>query len=130
MSGLVKIYTDGGCSPNPGRGGWGCVLLYGDKVGEDCGGEDNTTNNPMEITAVIQGLRLLKRACQVEVYTDSQYVIGVMTQGWKRKSNADLLSELDELARQHEIEFVWVQGHAGNEWNEKAHQLTEKGRRG
>ncbi len=122
----VIIYTDGACSGNPGPGGWGAVLLWQDKVKEISGSEDNTTNQRMEVTAIIKALECLKRPCDVIVYTDSQYVVGVMTQGWKRRANLDLLEKLDRLCQVHRVEFKWVRGHNGNKYNELANKLAQE----
>jgi ribonuclease HI len=126
----VRLYCDGSCLKNPGYGGWGCILFYIKKDGtpiekELSGGEPETTNNRMEITAAIQGLKAIKYPCRVEVHTDSQYLIKVMT-GGKRKANADLLSTLDELCEAHEVRWVHVKGHSGNEMNERCDQLAKK----
>lgn len=124
MSCAVVIYTDGACSGNPGPGGWGAVLVWNGVVKEISGGELRTTNQRMELTAVIRALESLKRPCEVTVCTDSQYVAGTMTRGWKRKANLDLWTRLDELCRMHTVEFEWVQGHAGNNYNERADRLA------
>lgn len=120
----VVIYTDGACSGNPGPGGWGAVLIWNGVVKELSGGELYTTNQRMELTAVIKALEALKRPCEVLVRTDSQYLVGTMTQGWKRRANLDLWERLDELCRVHRVEFEWLRGHAGNEYNERADQLA------
>jgi ribonuclease HI len=136
----VVIYTDGACKGNPGPGGWGALLSCDGTERELFGGEPNTTNNRMELTAVIRALESLKRRCVVAVYTDSQYVKkGIETwihawkkNGWKtadRKSvkNADLWQELDRLAREHDIEWHWVRGHAGTAGNNRADALANLG---
>jgi len=133
----VTIYTDGACSGNPGPGGWGAILLYGAHKKELSGGEPMTTNNRMELTAVIEALSLLKEKCAVTVYTDSQYiasainegwVYGWMKRGWKRKTgevkNPELWQRLMELTREHEVKFVWVKGHAENEYNNRCDELA------
>lgn len=120
----VVIYTDGACSGNPGPGGWGAVLIWNGVVKELSGGELYTTNQRMELTAVIKALEALKRPCEVLVRTDSQYLVGTMTQGWKRRANLDLWERLDELCRVHRVEFEWLRGHAGNEYNKRADQLA------
>lgn len=120
----VIVYTDGACSGNPGPGGWGAVLIWNGVVKELSGGELYTTNQRMELTAVIKALEALKRPCEVLVRTDSQYLVGTMTQGWKRRANLDLWGRLDELCRVHRVEFEWLRGHAGNEYNERADQLA------
>ncbi len=120
----VIVYTDGACSGNPGPGGWGAVLIWNGVVKELSGGELYTTNQRMELTAVIKALEALKRPCEVLVRTDSQYLVGTMTQGWKRRANLDLWERLDELCRVHRVEFEWLRGHAGNEYNERADQLA------
>jgi ribonuclease HI len=133
--GRVTIYTDGACSGNPGPGGWGAVLRYGDKEKEISGSEPETTNNRMELMAAIMALESLKRACDVDLYTDSEYVRGGMTQwmkkwkadGWKKKGglkNADLWQRLDAVAAKHNVKFHWVKGHAGDPGNERADALA------
>lgn len=136
----VEIYTDGACRGNPGPGGWGAVLMYGDEVKEICGGEANTTNNRMELMAAIQALASLKRECELTLYTDSQYVRKGITEwitNWKKRQwqtaakkpvkNADLWKLLDGEVARHKINWVWVKGHAGNEGNELADQLANRG---
>lgn len=136
----VEIYADGACKGNPGPGGWGAWLSYAGKEKELCGGEPLTTNNRMELTAVIRALEALKRGCQVRIHTDSQYVqkgISEWIKGWKMRGwrtadkkpvkNDDLWRRLDELAQQHEIEWVWVRGHNGNVGNERADVLANRG---
>lgn len=134
----VVIYTDGGCSNNPGPGGYGVVLLYGEKRKELSAGYRNTTNNRMEITACIEGLKALKYPCSVTLYSDSQYVVNSIEKGWakrwKRKGwmrnqmdpaeNADLWTQLLDLCETHQVEFKWVRGHAGNQENERCDQLA------
>ncbi|MDP2752155.1 MAG: ribonuclease HI [Rhodocyclaceae bacterium] len=141
MTTLVDIYTDGACSGNPGPGGWGAVLCAGEREKEIYGGEPLTTNNRMELTAVIEALRALKYPATVRVYTDSQYVqkgISEWIQGWKRRGwktasktavkNEDLWRVLDELANgPHRIEWLWVKGHAGHPMNERADALARHG---
>jgi ribonuclease HI len=137
---VVEIHTDGACKGNPGPGGWGALLAYGGREMELCGGEPLTTNNRMEMTAVIRALQALKRKCRVRIYTDSTYVQKGMTewlQGWKQRGwktgdkkpvkNADLWQTLDALVQQHEVEWVWVKGHAGHAGNERADALANKG---
>jgi len=136
----VRIFTDGACKGNPGPGGWGAILRYGEHERELFGGERDTTNNRMELTAVIRALESLKRACRVELYTDSQYVrngITVWMRDWKRRGwktadrkpvkNQDLWQRLDELAAGHEIHWHWVKGHAGHPENERADELANRG---
>jgi ribonuclease HI len=140
MNGVIEIYTDGACKGNPGPGGWGVVLRSGGHVKELRGGEPATTNNRMELTAVIRGLSALTRGCKVKLWTDSQYVqkgITVWITDWKRRGwrtaerkpvkNVDLWQQLDTLAAQHEIEWLWVKGHAGHPGNERADQLANLG---
>ena len=137
---VVEIFTDGACKGNPGLGGWGALLRFGDKEKELYGGADATTNNRMELTAVIRALESLNRRCVVKLHTDSQYVqkgisewiINWKKRGWKTADkkpvkNEDLWRELDVLAAQHEIDWIWVKGHAGHEGNERADQLANKG---
>jgi ribonuclease HI len=137
---VVEIFTDGACRGNPGPGGWGAWLKYGARELELCGGEQATTNNRMELTAVIRALASLKRPAHVRLHTDSSYVQqGITTwihgwkkNGWKTKSkepvkNVDLWQALDAVAAQHHIEWRWVKGHAGNLGNEKADALANRG---
>jgi ribonuclease HI len=137
---VIEIYTDGACSGNPGPGGWGVILRSGDTEKELFGGAAQTTNNRMEMTAVIEALRVLKRPVAAHVHTDSQYVqkgISEWIHGWKRRGwktadrqpvkNEDLWRELDQLAAQHRIEWVWVRGHAGHPENERADALARRG---
>jgi ribonuclease HI len=136
----VEIYADGACKGNPGPGGWGAWLHYDGKEKSMHGGEQLTTNNRMELTGVIRALEVLKRPCYVRIYTDSVYVQKGMTEwitGWKARNwrtadkkpvkNDDLWKALDLLASQHEIEWIWVKGHAGNVGNEKADLLANEG---
>ncbi len=140
MTTQLSIYTDGACRGNPGPGGWGAVLIYRDSQKELFGGADNTTNNRMELQAAIEGLRALKRGCELTLYTDSQYVRQGITDwidGWKKRGwktaakkpvkNADLWQALDLETQRHSINWVWVKGHAGNEGNELADQLANRG---
>jgi ribonuclease HI len=133
----VEIFTDGACSGNPGPGGWGAILRYGDTEREISGGETMTTNNRMEMTAAIEALTALKRPCRVRLYTDSTYVRdGIMrwlpqwkARGWrtadkKPVKNVDLWQRLDAAAAPHEIEWIWVRGHAGHPENERADMLA------
>lgn len=135
----VKIYTDGACSGNPGKGGWGAILIYGDAVKEISGGEDNTTNNRMELKAVIEGLKALKSSCDVEIYSDSAYVVNAFTQKWidnwiknnwktadkKSVKNVDLWQELLVLIKTHNVTFKKVKGHSDNELNERCDKLAK-----
>jgi ribonuclease HI len=136
----IEIYADGACKGNPGVGGWGVWLKAGAHEKSLYGGEALTTNNRMELTAVIQGLQALKKPSQVRVYTDSSYVQKGMTEwlaGWKLKQwrtadkkpvkNADLWQQLDDIAKPHQIEWIWVRGHAGNAGNERADALANQG---
>jgi len=141
MTTVVEIYTDGACSGNPGPGGWGVLLRYGDQVKELCGGDGGqTTNNRMELTAAIEALEALTRPSQVLLYTDSSYVRNGITSwlaGWKRNGwrtsakqpvkNADLWQRLDEATQPHQIEWHWVKGHAGDVGNERADALANQG---
>lgn len=136
----VELYTDGACKGNPGPGGWGALLRYGDKEKELCGGESDTTNNRMELMAVIEGLKALSRSCEVILTTDSKYVmqgINDWLTGWKRNGwktaakkpvkNQDLWQALDEQCARHKIEWRWVKGHAGHAENERADELANRG---
>jgi ribonuclease HI len=138
---VVEIYTDGACSGNPGPGGWGAVLRFGAHVKELCGGEaGQTTNNRMELTAAIEALEALTRPAGVRLHTDSTYVRSGITAwmaGWKRNGwhtrdkkpvkNADLWQRLDAAAAQHDVEWRWVKGHAGDPGNERADALANQG---
>jgi ribonuclease HI len=140
VSDTIEIFTDGACKGNPGPGGWGVILRSGARVKELHGGEWSTTNNRMELTAVIKGLGALTRRCKVKLWTDSQYVqkgISVWIIDWKRRGwrtadkkpvkNVDLWQQLDTLAAQHDVEWLWVKGHAGHPENERADQLANLG---
>ncbi|MDR2239148.1 MAG: ribonuclease HI [Zoogloeaceae bacterium] len=137
---IVEIYTDGACSGNPGPGGWGALLRMDGHEKELCGGEPLTTNNRMELTAVIRALEALKRPVHARVHTDSQYVqkgISEWIHDWKRRGwrtaakqpvkNAELWRELDALAARHRVEWRWVKGHAGHVDNERADALARRG---
>ena len=137
---LVEIFTDGACSGNPGPGGWGVLLKYGAKEKELFGGEPDTTNNRMELTAVIRALDALTRPVKVRLHTDSTYVMQGITKwihgwkknGWKTASkeavkNADLWQQLERATKPHDIEWKWVKGHAGHDGNERADALANKG---
>ena len=139
---IVRIYTDGACSGNPGPGGWGAVLMYAEQVKEICGGEPNTTNQRMEIKAVIEALKALKVSdWEVTVYSDSAYVVNAFNQnwidnwqrnGWRNSkkdavANQDLWQELISLIGKNRVRFEKVKGHAGNEWNERCDQLARQG---
>ena len=129
----VTIYTDGACSGNPGPGGWAAILQYGARQKEISGGEARTTNNRMELTAVIEALSLLKEPCEVDLYSDSRYVIDALTKGWARSwrarnwikgdkkpaLNPDLWEKLLDLCERHTVRFHWVKGHAENAYNER-----------
>lgn len=136
---IVTLYTDGACRGNPGPGGWGVLLLFNDTKKELYGYEANTTNNRMELMAAIQGLKALTRSCQVELYTDSSYVLKGMTEwlvGWKKRGwktaakksvkNADLWQLLDRQCATHQVNWHWVKGHSGNSGNEKADALANR----
>lgn len=136
---VVEVYADGACRGNPGPGGWGVLLRTRGRERELWGGEPATTNNRMELLAVIRALETLRRRCAVRVYTDSQYVqkgISEWIRDWKRRGwrtaskspvkNLDLWQRLDELAQGHEIEWLWVRGHAGHEGNERADALANR----
>ena len=136
-SSIIRIYTDGACSGNPGPGGWGAILKWNEHEKELSGGETETTNNRMEMIAVIEGLKEIKKKALIEVYTDSKYVqqgvnewlAGWKAKGWKTASkkpvkNQDLWQELDQLIQLHDISFHWVKGHAGHPENERADALA------
>jgi len=136
----VTIWTDGACSGNPGPGGWGAILTCDGHEKDLCGGEQLTTNNRMELTAAIMALEALKRPCEIDLHTDSQYVKGGVTgwiHGWKRNGwktsdkkpvkNVDLWQQLDAAAQRHTVTWHWVKGHAGHEMNERAYELARQG---
>jgi len=134
----VTIYTDGACSGNPGPGGWGAVLIYGDIKKEISGAMKDTTNNIMEITAVLEALKLLKFECNVKIYSDSAYVVNSFNQGWiynwmknswktsnkEPVKNKELWEELYELTKKHKVEFIKVKGHSDNEYNNRCDFLA------
>lgn len=134
----VVIYTDGACSGNPGPGGWGTILKYKNVKKEISGYMENTTNNIMEITAVIEGLKLLKYECEVEIYSDSAYVVNAFNnhwiEGWRKKNwinsskepvkNKELWQELYNLTKQHNVKFIKVKGHSDNEYNNRCDELA------
>lgn len=134
----VMLFTDGACSGNPGPGGWGAILRFGTYEKELCGGEANTTNNRMELTAAIEGLKALKEICRVDLYSDSQYVCnglskgwakGWRARGWKKSSNEpalnpDLWGELLRLTEKHEVTVHWVKGHDGHPENERCDRMA------
>jgi len=135
----VTIYTDGACTGNPGPGGWGVLLKFGRYVKELSGGESDTTNNRMELTAAIRGLQALKRPCQVQFYTDSEYLRKGITEwisSWKRRGwkttgkkpvkNQDLWRELDDAIQVHDIQWHWVRGHSGQRENERVDKLARQ----
>jgi ribonuclease HI len=138
--GFVDVYTDGACKGNPGPGGWGALLRFEGKERELFGGEAVTTNNRMELVAVIEALSALTRPCRVRLHTDSRYVqqgITAWIQNWKRRGwrtadgkpvkNVDLWRRLDALAEGHEVRWIWVKGHAGHDGNERADALANRG---
>lgn len=133
----ITLYTDGACSGNPGKGGWGAILMYNDAKKEISGGESQTTNNRMELTAVIKGLEALKEECNVDIYSDSAYVVNAFLQdwitnwqnnGWKSKKgvvlNIDLWQRLIELTKKHNVTWHKVKGHADNEFNNRCDALA------
>ena len=133
----ITIYTDGACSGNPGKGGWGAVLLYGDTHKDLSGYSAETTNNKMELQAVIEALRALKNSCEVAIYTDSQYVKNGMTtwlENWKKKGwktankkpvkNQEFWKALDTESARHTLHWHWVKGHSGDKWNEHVDSLA------
>ena len=140
MTKIVEIYTDGACRGNPGPGGWGVWLKYADAEKFLYGGEQETTNNRMELMAAIQALEILKYPCRIKLYSDSKYVLQGITEwmtnwkkrGWKTAAkkpvkNEDLWRRLDEVMQKHTINWTWVKGHSGNIGNEKADQLANQG---
>lgn len=134
----VELYTDGACRGNPGRGGWGAILVYGSHKKELSGGERVTTNNRMELSAAIYGLRALKEPCEVTLYSDSRYLVDAVSLGWlagwkaqnfrvgkkDEVKNIELWQELDRLLAMHRVTFVWVKGHAGHAYNERCDLLA------
>ena len=134
----LNIYTDGACSGNPGKGGWGAVLVYKDTEKEISGGSADTTNNRMELTAVIEALKILKEPCEVSLTTDSKYVCDAVTKGWvyswerngrkkadkKPALNVDLWEQLLPLLEKHNVTFNWVKGHNGHPYNERCDKLA------
>ena len=136
----VEMFTDGACSGNPGPGGYGVILKCDGVEKELCGGENHTTNNRMELTAVIEGLKILKRPCNVNIQTDSKYVVDAITKGWldnwqknnwrkadkKPVLNVDLWQQLIELLKIHKVSFLWIKGHNGHKENERCDQLAVK----
>lgn len=134
----VIIYTDGACSGNPGPGGWGSILMYKNNKKEISGGSNNTTNNIMELTAVIQGLKFLKYPCEVDLYSDSAYVVNSFKQGWiynwvknnwrtsgkEPVKNKEIWQELYELTKIHKVNFIKVKGHSDNEYNNRCDELA------
>lgn len=133
----VQLYTDGACRGNPGKGGYGAILVYGKYEKEISGGERETTNNRMELMAAIVGLEALKEPCRVTLYSDSKYVVEAFLQGWvhswrlqgwrrgkEQLKNPDLWARLYELTETHEVTFVWVKGHNGHDYNERCDKLA------
>jgi len=134
----VELFTDGACSGNPGPGGWGAILKYGNIEKELCGGELNTTNNRMELTAAIEGLKALKEPCAVTLYSDSKYLVDAINLGWakgweqngwrkadkKPALNIDLWQEILRLFEKHTVTLVWLKGHAGHPYNERCDKLA------
>ena len=133
----VELYTDGACRGNPGRGGWGAILVYGKYEKELSGGERETTNNRMELTAAIEGLAALREPCEVTLYSDSKYLIDAFTQGWVESwrekgwkrgkdelKNPDLWERIYSLCEKHKVSFVWVKGHNGHDYNERCDVLA------
>ena len=138
MKKKVTVYTDGACRGNPGPGGWGAILVYGEHIRELSGGERETTNNRMELMAAIEGLKALKESCEVLLTSDSKYLVDAITlgwlndwkrRGWRLKSggavkNPDLWQMLDELLNQHDVTLEWVKGHDGHAYNERCDELA------
>ena len=139
-AGVVEIFTDGACKGNPGIGGWGALLQYDGRTRELSGGEKMTTNNRMELLAVIRALEVLTRPCEIHLHTDSQYVqkgISEWIHSWKKRNwhtaakkpvkNDDLWKQLDQLAQRHQVKWFWVRGHSGHDGNEQADMLANRG---
>lgn len=120
----IKLYTDGACSGNPGPGGWAAIIINGDYIHKISGSDKSTTNNRMEIIAVIEGLKMVSEDSKVEVITDSAYVVNTMTKGWKRNKNQDLWNELDTLISKRDVKFTWVKGHASNQYNNECDKMA------
>lgn len=133
----VSLYTDGACRGNPGKGGWGAILVYGKFEKEMSGGEPLTTNNRMELIAAIEGLCALKESCKVTLYSDSKYLVDAFNEGWvygwrekgwrrgkDELKNPDLWAKLYDLVKSHEVTFVWVKGHNGHDYNERCDKLA------
>ncbi len=133
----VSLYTDGACRGNPGKGGWGAILVYGKYEKEMSGGEPETTNNRMELMAAISGLEALKEPCSVTLYSDSKYLIDAFNEGWiegwrehgwrrgrDELKNPDLWARMYELSKLHDIKFIWVKGHNGHDYNERCDRLA------
>ena len=133
----VELYTDGACRGNPGRGGWGAILVYGKYEKELSGGEKETTNNRMELMAAIAGLEALREVCRVKLYSDSKYLVDAFNEGWvdswrqhgwrrgkDELKNPDLWKRLYDLTEKHEVTFIWVKGHDGHEYNERCDRLA------
>lgn len=136
----VDIYTDGACSGNPGPGGYGVVLIHGDYIKELSGAYEDTTNNRMELMAVLKGLEILRKKCRVNLYSDSRYIVDAMNKGWVRRwqannwmrnkndlaLNIDLWQRILELSGQHQVHWIWVKGHASNHYNNRCDQLARE----
>jgi ribonuclease HI len=134
----IDIYTDGACSGNPGPGGWGAVLFYGEKRKEMSGADKHTTNNRMELTAPIEAMKALKEPCKIKLYSDSAYLVNCFQQGWIKNwqrngwvnskkepvENQDLWKELLKLMDHHQVEYIKVKGHSDNEWNNRCDELA------
>ncbi len=129
----MTIYTDGACSGNPGPGGYGAVLIYGEHVKKIYGGEPDTTNNRMELRGPIEALKMLNTECEVDLYSDSSYVVNIFTKGWietwernnfRGKANVDLVKTLRELTKKHKVNWIWVKGHDVNEMNNECDRLA------
>ena len=136
----IEIYTDGACRGNPGPGGWGALLKFDNHEKEISGGEDNTTNNRMELLAAIRAIESIKETCEIDLYTDSKYVKQGITEWiikWKKNGfknskkkpviNSDLWVQLDDLTSKHKVNWFWVKGHAGHQENERADELARQG---
>lgn len=127
---VLEIYTDGSCNPNPGRGGWGVVIIEGRKVTEFCGGDPDTTNNRMEMQGIVEALKRIPDGTPAVIYSDSRLCIQQASGRWKARTNRDLVEQARTLASRKTVELRWIRGHNGHRWNELADQLAARGRYG